>query len=184
MVACLRPAVALAAAVLASAASAAPADAPLPPPAMIELAPVEAPALAIATRALRALQVGAATGDYGDLVDLLADDVTFYAPVPGFAGLIRGKARARELFAKMGESLRATLTLGRTLANGSEIAFELRAEGAVEGFNADYANNLAITFVIADGKVVQFREYEAAIGGWAGAATGRGAFRTADEASQ
>ena len=67
------------------------------------------------------MQRGAATSDWNALLALLDDDVTFYAPVEGFTGLERGRARAEALFRHHAGFTRTTLTLGRTVANGNEI---------------------------------------------------------------
>lgn len=146
----------------------------LPSDAGSALAPAVPGALETALAALMALQFGAATGEWAAFEAMLADQVSFYAPVPGFDGLLHGKAEARRLFAHHSAHTRTTWTLMRILANGAEIGFEVRAEGAIDR-DDDYANNLMMVLHIEGDRIVQFREY-ASTTGYAGHAIGRGAF--------
>lgn len=152
-----------------------PADRAVPAAARVEAPrPADPPALAVAQQGFRALQVGAATGDWAAFLGLLSDDVTFFAPVEGFDGLLRGKAEARRLFEHHAAATRTVWTLERAVANGNEIGFEIRAEGEVTG-RPGYANNLFMVLRIEGGRIVQFREY-AATTGYASHEVGRGAF--------
>ena len=147
----------------------------MPPAPTIELAAPDDDALPVALAGLKALQQGAATGQWAAFEAMLADDVTFYAPVAGFDGLLRGKAEAHRLFVHHADNTRTTWTLMRTVANGAEIGFEVRAEGAIRDQGDRYSNNLFMLLRIAGGKIVQFREY-ASTTGYKGHAIGRGAF--------
>lgn len=155
--------------------SAPPPNLPLPPAPTSDAAAPDPAAVAVALKGLRALQVGAATGEWEPFVAMLADDVTFYAPVEGFDGLLRGKAEARRLFKHHADKTRTRWTLMRTVANGREIGFEVRAEGAITGAGDGYANNLFMLLRIDGDRIVQFREY-AATTGYKSHEIGRGAF--------
>ena len=150
-------------------------DVPPPPAPESSAAPPEDAAMEVALAGLKALQHGAATGEWELFETLLSDDVTFYAPVEGFEGLLRGKPEAHRLFAHHADNTRTTWTLMRTLANGAEIGFEVRAEGAIRGRGDGYANNLFMLLKVEGRKIVQFREY-AATTGYDNHEIGRGAF--------
>ena len=152
-----------------------PADLQVPALAASHVERLDPATLQIARDGLRALQIGAATGKWASFEAMLAEDVTFYAPVEGFDGLRRSKAEAHRLFVHHAEYTRTRWTLMRTIANGNEIGFEVRAEGAISGRANDYANNLFMLLRIEGGKIVQFREY-AATTGYVGHEIGRGAF--------
>lgn len=139
-----------------------------------DLVPAVTGVLETALAGLMALQFGAATGQWDAFEAMLAEHVSFYAPVPGFDGLLHGKEEAHRLFAHHAAHTRTTWTLMRILANGAEIGFEVRAEGAIDR-NDGYANNLLMVLRIEGDKIVQFREYASSTG-YANHQLGRGAF--------
>jgi ketosteroid isomerase-like protein len=151
-----------------------PADVPIGKAPVSDAVAPDTGAIGVALEGFRRLQVGAATGDWAPFEAMLADDVTFYAPVEGFDGVLRGKSEARRLFAHHAAATRTTWTLMRTLANGNEIGFEARAEGDITG-RPGYSNNLFMVLRIDGGQIKQFREYAASTG-YKTHQAGRGAF--------
>lgn len=142
------------------------------------VAGVDPAAYDIARRGFLAMQSGAITGDWKPMLDLLADDVVFFAPVEGYTdGPQTGKDRARALFEHHSAHTRTRLTPQQVLVNGDEIGFEIRAEGEIKGINGDYSNQLFMLFVVKDGKITRFREYAALMGGWNGQSVGRDLFQ-------
>lgn len=136
--------------------------------------------LQTAMEGLRCIQNGAQTGTWQPFLELLKDDVTFYAPVPGFAerGLLCGKDEAVKLFGHHNNVTRTEWTIKQILTNGNEIGFEARIEGMIEGY--EYSNQVVMVFVIEAGKIAHFREYAAYMSpegrGWTKAESARSAF--------
>ena len=128
---------------------------------------VQAPdekALEVAERAFLGLQRGAATGQWGDFVDLLAEDVRIMIPVPAGLpnppeGVLRGKGIARQLFSSHQEQQvdGAHLEAKRVTANGSLVVIEARVEGALAG--AVVANHFVFALEIAGAQVAGMYEY-------------------------
>ncbi len=123
------------------------------------------------------MQEGAVNGEWKPMLDLLDENVTFYAPVEEFFGFFEGKDHAAKLFHHHSEFTRTDLILNHVVANGNEIGFEIRAEGTIKNHptGAKYSNQLFMLFVIEDGKITHFREY-AAWTGWPDHETARDAF--------
>ena len=142
--------------------------------------------MATAVEGFRQLQHGAPTGDWAPFLSMLADDVTFWAPVEGFNGFYVGKAEAERLFDHHAKYTRTEWTLKTIVATGNEIGFEARVEGRIGSFSDDsgedvgardsYANQLFMMLVVEDGKIVHFREYAGWLGGVADVTVGREAF--------
>jgi ketosteroid isomerase-like protein len=122
--------------------------------------------LRTAQQVLAGLQSGAHSGEWGELLALVRDDFSMWVPVPGMYGFRRGRIAAEQLFAHHAGETRTELRPMRLLANGNEFAYELRAEGTIDG--RTYSNQLLMLLVVEDGGWKQFREYCAAHGGWTG----------------
>ncbi|MBW4475073.1 MAG: nuclear transport factor 2 family protein [Stenomitos rutilans HA7619-LM2] len=142
--------------------------------------PVSEMAMQTAIKGIKLIQQGAHTGDWQPFLDLLKDDLTFYAPVPGFAerGLLRGKDEAVKLFTHHTEVTRTDWFIQQVYANGNEICFEARIEGEIADY--EYSNQVVMVFVIEDEKIAHFREYAAYMSpegrGWTKRDTARNAF--------
>ncbi|MGI5241118.1 nuclear transport factor 2 family protein [Dactylosporangium sp. CA-139066] len=110
-----------------------------------------------ADTAMRHWIAGAATGDWCALVALLAPAVEFHVPVSGFAGIQHGVEPAERFFAGLTARLRAELTVIARLDGDGRTAFEVNVAGLLSG--RPFEQRLCLVFVIADGKVREFREY-------------------------
>jgi ketosteroid isomerase-like protein len=131
---------------------------------MVEIAPADPAAVEVAIAAFRGIQRGAATGYWGDFVDLLAEDVRIMIPVPSSEenapeGVLRGKAFAREMFANRHvEKVRGAVLEGmRVAANGPLVVIESRVEGNLGG--EDVANHFVFVFEVVDGAIASMYEY-------------------------
>jgi ketosteroid isomerase-like protein len=152
----------------------------------LEVQPPDAGALEVARAAFAGLQRGAATGQWGDFVDLLADDVRIMIPVPSTEpgapeGLLRGKATAEAMFGSHHEEQvrGARLEGHRVTANGPLVVVEARVEGNLGG--EDVANHFVFVFEVADGRIASMYEYaswtaKSAESGWGDPAFAREAF--------
>jgi ketosteroid isomerase-like protein len=153
---------------------------------MVEIAPADPAAVEVALAAFRGIQRGAATGYWGDFVDLLAEDVRIMIPVPSTEenapeGVLRGKAFAREMFANRHvEKVRGAVLEGmRVAANGPLVVIESRVEGNLGG--EDVANHFVFVFEVVEGAIAAMYEYatwtaKGPRSGWADPAFAREAF--------
>jgi ketosteroid isomerase-like protein len=153
---------------------------------MVEIAPADGRAVDVAVAAFRGIQRGAATGYWGDFVDLLAEDVRIMIPVPASEenapeGVLRGKTFAREMFANRHvEKVQGAVLEGmRIAANGPLVVIESRVEGNLGG--EDVANHFVFVFEVADGAVASMYEYatwtaKGPSSGWADPSFARDAF--------
>lgn len=126
-------------------------------------APVDEIALQTAVEAFRRLDEGAKTGEWDSFLELLHDELTWFAPVDGFQGLHRDKASIVKLFKHHASVTRTHWELKNIVANGNEIGFEAWTTGTIEG--KSYGNHLLMLFVIEDEKVRHIREYAGYING-------------------
>jgi ketosteroid isomerase-like protein len=118
-----------------------------------------------AQEVMRRWVYAAADGDWSGLLPMLDSDVTFQVPVAGFDGIRRGSAEAARFFGHLSSTLRANLEPTGMLTDGDRIAFEVSVRGSWEG--EPFTQALCLVFVIADGRVREFREYLAWPGGLA-----------------
>ncbi|WP_236796075.1 nuclear transport factor 2 family protein [Amycolatopsis sp. GM8] len=137
-----------------------------PGPAPLDLRSADPGAVDVALTAFRALQRGAATGDWDGFVALLADDVRIMIPVPATEqnppeGLLTGKDTARAIFASHhGEVVSSVRLEGkRVAANGPLVVIEARVEGSLDGEQA--ANHFVFAFEARDGLIASMYEYAA-----------------------
>ena len=121
-------------------------------------------ALEVAQAAFLGLQRGAATGQWGDFVDLLREDVRIMIPVPAGAenppeGVLVGKDIARQMFATHHDEKvnGARLECKRVAANGSLVVMECRVEGVLD--NEEVANHFVFVFEVSGGQVAAMYEY-------------------------
>ncbi|GLZ49083.1 hypothetical protein Acsp06_52680 [Actinomycetospora sp. NBRC 106375] len=154
--------------------------------ARLEVQPPDPGALEAARAAFAGLQRGAATGAWGDFVDLLADDVRIMIPVPSTEpgapeGVLRGKATAEAMFGSHHEEQvrGARLEGHRVTANGPLVSIEARVEGNLGG--EEVANHFVFVFEVVGGEIVSMYEYAAwtaksAESGWGDPAFAREAF--------
>lgn len=126
-------------------------------------APVDEAALQTALEAFRCLDYGAQTGEWEPFLELLHDELTWFAPVDGFQGLHRDKVSIEKLFKHHASVTRTHWELKNIIANGNEIACESWTTGTIEG--KSYGNQLLMLFVIEDGKVRHLREYAGYVNG-------------------
>lgn len=130
------------------------------------IAPPDEDAVHVASAAFAGLQRGAASGDWEDFVDLLADDVRIMVPVPSTEagapeGVLRGTDLARSMFdGRHREKVRAAVLEGRRLAaNGPLVVVERRVEGTLDA--EEVANHFVFVFEVADGQIDSMYEYAA-----------------------
>jgi ketosteroid isomerase-like protein len=152
----------------------------------LEVQPPDARALEVARAAFAGLQRGAATGEWGDFVDLLADDVRIMIPVPSTEpgapeGVLRGRATAEAMFGSHHEEQvrGARLEGHRVAANGPLVVVEARVEGNLGG--EDVANHFVFVFEVRDGLIASMYEYaswtaKSPESGWGDPAFAREAF--------
>jgi ketosteroid isomerase-like protein len=133
-------------------------------PTNLRIAPTDPAALGVAERAFLAVQRGAATGDWTDFIDLLADDVRIMIPVPADLpdppeGVLVGKDVARQLFATHHQEKveSAALECKRVAANGNTVVMECRVEGTLNGELV--ANHFVFSFEIVGGLIASMFEY-------------------------
>lgn len=124
---------------------------------------VDEDALQTALEAFRRLDSGAQTGEWEPFLELLHEDLTWFAPVDGFQGLHRDKESMAELFRHHASVTRTHWELKNIVANGNEIACEAWTTGTIE--NKTYGNQLLMLFVVEDGKIRHIREYAGYING-------------------
>ena len=96
-------------------------------------------------------------------LELLHEDLTWFAPVSGFQGLHKDKASMAELFKHHAGVTRTTWELRNVIANGNEIGCEAWTHGTIEG--KTYGNQLMMLFVIEGGKAKHIREYSGYVNG-------------------
>jgi ketosteroid isomerase-like protein len=120
--------------------------------------------LEVARAAFLGLQRGAATGHWGDFVELLTDDVRIMIPVPASEvdapeGLLVGKDIARQMFSSHHEEKvnAARLECKRVAANGPLVVLECRVEGGLDG--EEVANGFVFIFEIRGAQVAAMYEY-------------------------
>ncbi|WP_422081926.1 nuclear transport factor 2 family protein [Ulvibacterium sp.] len=109
------------------------------------------------------LNQGAQTGEWDPFLELLHEDLTWFAPVDGFQGLHKDKASMEKLFKHHAGVTRTTWELKNIIANGNEVGFECWTYGTIEG--KSYGNQLMMLFVIENGKARHIREYAGYING-------------------
>ncbi|WP_036478951.1 nuclear transport factor 2 family protein [Myxosarcina sp. GI1] len=119
--------------------------------------PVDEDALKTAMEAFHCLDCGAQTGEWDAFLELLHEELTWFAPVDGFQGLHHNKASIEKLFRHHASVTRTHWQLKNIVANGNEIGFESWTTGTME--NKSYGNQLLMLFVIEEGKVKHIREY-------------------------
>ena len=127
---------------------------------------VDEEALKVALELFNRLDHGAQTGEWEPFLELLHDDLTWFAPVDGFQGLHKDKASMAKLFQHHAGVTRTTWELRNVIANGNEIGCESWTHGTIEG--KSYGNQLMMLFVIEDGKAKHIREYSGYINGVGG----------------
>lgn len=117
-------------------------------------APVE-----VAKAAWQANAAGHAGRGFGTWLDHLADDVSIWMPLGQFRGENRGKDRATEICGAIASAAPDLVYEQpfRSSQNGQTVVFEFEDHGTIAG--QPYRNRIAASFDIADGKVVQYREY-------------------------
>lgn len=132
--------------------------------AQLQVSAPEPGVLDVAREAFLGLQRGAATGYWGDFVDLLAEDVRIMIPVPARAenppeGVLRGKDIARAMFASHHDEKvqGAKLEAQRVTANGTLVVLEARVEGNLDGELV--ANHFVFAFEIEGGLIASMYEY-------------------------
>ena len=130
----------------------------------LSIEPADPEALEVAERAFLGVQHGAATGDWGGFLDLLAEDVRIMIPVPADVpnppeGVLVGKDVARQLFASHHQEKveGATLECKRVAANGNLVIMECRVEGNLNGELV--ANHFVFSFEVAGGQIGSMFEY-------------------------
>lgn len=138
-------------------------DSKVPDISVFRPAPVDEAALQLGLEAFRRLDHGAKSGEWEPFLELLDDDLTWFAPVDGFQGLHRDKASIAELFRHHGAVTRTHWELKNVVANGNEIGFESWTAGTIEG--KSYGNVLLMLFVIENDKIRHIREYAGYING-------------------
>jgi ketosteroid isomerase-like protein len=117
--------------------------------------------LACADKAYDALMEGFRTAEWRGLFDLLADEVDCILPAPQaghFTG-VRGREEFIAFFSQLGgdiTQIAETEVIAKTVA-GDRVIFEDWARGTF--FNQPYAARHCIHFMIHDGKVTGFHEY-------------------------
>ncbi|MEO1050749.1 MAG: nuclear transport factor 2 family protein [Bacteroidota bacterium] len=136
--------------------------------------PVNEEALKAALELFKRLDHGAQTGEWDPFLEMLHEDLTWFAPVDGFQGLHKDKASMVQLFKHHAGVTRTTWELRNVIANGNEIGCESWTHGTIQG--KPYGNQLMMLFVIEDGKARHIREY-------AGYVNGVGAFSGIGEAN-
>ncbi|WP_425235682.1 nuclear transport factor 2 family protein [Ulvibacterium sp.] len=120
-------------------------------------------ALKIGMELFKRLNEGAQTGEWDPFLELLHEDLTWFAPVDGFQGLHKDKASMAKLFKHHAGVTRTTWELKNVIANGNEIGFESWTYGTIQG--KSYGNQLMMLFVIENGKARHIREYAGYING-------------------
>ena len=116
--------------------------------------------LKVAQQAFENLIHGFATSDWNPLLDILADDFTFWFPIGLYHGLNIGKERAKEFFQYVTEVFGQTVkltTLERVTSSETTVVFEFCDEGMMRG--QPYKNRIAISFDVRDDKICGYREY-------------------------
>ena len=119
--------------------------------------------LDVAQSAMAHWQHGAASGDWSNLVALMAADVTYHVPVPGFEGIQHGVPAAERFFDYLSANFRGELRVASTLIGDTRIGFEVRVAGTFHGKR--FTQALCLVFTIRDGAVASFAEYLAWPGG-------------------
>jgi ketosteroid isomerase-like protein len=107
--------------------------------------------------------IGAATGDWTRLIELLDPAVTFHVPVEGFAGVRHGTDDAVRFFEWLAATVRADLVVHSVLTGESGVAFEVQVTGTMH--EEPFVQRLCLVFEMRGGLVVNFREYLAWPGG-------------------
>ena len=134
--------------------------------------PIDQDAYDVAFEAFRRLDSGAQTGEWDPFLELLHEELTWFAPVDGFQGLHRDKQSIAKLFKHHADVTRTHWELKNVVGNGNEIAFEAWTQGTIE--EKSYGNQLLMLFVVENGLVTHIREYAGYING-VGEFVGKGA---------
>lgn len=124
---------------------------------------VDEEALKVGIELFKRLDNGAQTGEWDPFLELLHEDLTWFAPVGGFQGLHKGKSSMAQLFKHHAGVTRTHWELKNVVANGNEIGFESWTYRTIEG--KSYGNQLLMLFVIEEGKARHIREYAGYING-------------------
>lgn len=116
--------------------------------------------LKVGYQAFENLQYGFTTGEWNPMLDLLAEDFTFWFPVGPYHGLNVGKERAKSFFLYVsevfGQTIRLT-SLESVTSNEKTVVFEFRDEGMMRG--EPYRNRIAVSFDVRGDKICGYREY-------------------------
>lgn len=106
------------------------------------------------------MQHGLATEDWTPLLDMLAEDFSFWFPVGPYHGLNVGKEKAKAFFLYVSEVFGCTVKLTSLeclTSNETTVVFEFRDEGRMRG--EPYKNRIAVSFDVRGDKICGYREY-------------------------
>jgi ketosteroid isomerase-like protein len=116
--------------------------------------------LKVAHQAFENLQHGLTTGEWNPMLDMLAEDFTFWFPVGPYHGLNVGKERAKSFFLYVsevfGQSIKL-ISLERVTSSDTTVVFEFRDEGMMR--SELYKNRIAVSFDVRGNKICGYREY-------------------------
>jgi ketosteroid isomerase-like protein len=116
--------------------------------------------LKVARQAFENLQHGLATGEWNPMLNILADDFTFWFPVGPYHGLNVGKEKAKAFFEYVSEVFGQTIkmtSLERVTSNETTVVFEFCDEGMMR--DEPYKNRIAVSFDVRGDKIYGYREY-------------------------
>lgn len=115
--------------------------------------------------AFEKFRTGLKTGAWGDFIDLLTEDFTFYFPQGKWRGEHHGQARARVFFSYVTSVFPGGITvtsLDHVLVSGETVMLEFKDEGTMALRGAEprpYRNRVAIAFDFRGDRVRGYREY-------------------------
>jgi limonene-1,2-epoxide hydrolase len=116
--------------------------------------------LKVAHQAFENLQHGLATSEWTPMLDLLAEDFSFWFPVGPYHGLNVGKEKAKAFFEYVSEVFGCTIkltSLERVTSNNTTVVFEFCDEGMMG--REPYKNRIAVSFDVRGDKICGYREY-------------------------
>jgi ketosteroid isomerase-like protein len=116
--------------------------------------------LKVGHQAFENLMHGLSIGEWNPLLDMLAEDFTFWFPVGQYHGENVGKERAKVFFEYVSEVFGNTIkltSLERVTSNDTTVVFEFRDEGMMRG--ELYKNRIAVSFDVRGDQICGYREY-------------------------
>jgi len=101
--------------------------------------------------------------DAEGILSLLSDDVKWWLPTDQVGGMVQGRAQMAGLlpamFGVFEPGAGPVMTIGRLVGEGGTVCAEVTGRGGRTRGGVTYENDYHVLFEIADGQIVELREF-------------------------